>query len=76
VFGLVAGEPMVGALCAGLALWLGRRSLAETAAGGQSGRGLAWAGMALGMLSGFGAFADMLMPSPSPLLFAPMLYPY
>jgi hypothetical protein len=77
VFGLMVGEPVIGLLCAGLALWLGRRSLAETgAASGQKGRGLAWTGMALGALAGLGSFADMLMPSPSPLLLAPMLYPY
>jgi hypothetical protein len=76
VFGLMVGEPMIGLLCAGLALWLGRRSLAETGASGQKGKGLAWTGMALGALSGLGSFADMLVPSPSPLLLMPMFYPY
>jgi hypothetical protein len=76
VFGLIAGEPMIGLVCAGLALWLGRRSLAEAGAGGQTGKGLAWTGMALGALSGLGAFADLLTPSPSPLLMTPMFYPY
>jgi hypothetical protein len=76
VFGLMVGVPVIGLLCAGLALWLGRRGLAETGASGQKGQGLAWTGMALGALSGLGSFADMLMPSPSPLLFAPMFYPY
>ena len=73
LFGLVAGEPAIGLSCAGLALWLGSRSLAEAGAGG---RGLAWAGVALGALGGLGSIADMMMPAPSPLLFAPMLYPY
>jgi hypothetical protein len=31
--------------------------------------------MALGTLSGLGAFADLLMPSPWPLLMTPMFYP-
>jgi hypothetical protein len=76
VFGLLVGEPVIGLLCGGLALWLGRRSLAETDTSGQKGRGLAWTGMALGALSGLGSFADMLMPSPAPLLLTPMFYPY
>jgi hypothetical protein len=76
VFGLIVSQPMIGLLCAGLALWLGQRSLAETGAGGQKGKGLALTGMALGALSGLGSFADMLMPSPSPLLLTPMFYPY
>lgn len=76
VFGLMVGEPAVGLLCAGTALWLGTTSLRETVAHGGKGKGLAWTGMALGALGGFGAFVDMLMPVPSPLMFAPMLYAY